>query len=270
MMKNIISCSTHCYNKFSFERALEGIAGVGIEYVEIGAIPGHCEHVRPELLNKEEMLEVKRKIEQYGLKPSSISGHCDLTTQKGVELFKKRIDFAYNIGVNIINTAEGHVKSDEEEESFFCNIREISKYLEERCITACLETHGGILGTSKDLRRTLERIGSERVKVNYDPANLIYFVGKRPEDDIIEIVEHIGHFHIKDKLEGQGVWNFPAVGDGYIDFDLIFDVLYKNNYEGPLSFEIEFVEKGPDTPEEVDQALAKSCEHIKRIMESKK
>lgn len=266
-MKNILSCSTHCYNKFSFERALQGIADAGLNYVEIGAIPGHCDHVRPELLSKEQTREILRKIAGYGLKPSSISGHCNLTSPEGVALFKKRVDFAVEIGVGIVNTAEGQITSADDELRFFENMREIAEYLETRNVIAALETHGGILGTAQDCIRTIRRIGSKYIKINYDPANLIYFAGKRPEDDITDAVEHISHFHIKDKLEGKGVWNFPAIGDGNIDFKELFHILSSNNYAGPLSFEIEFIEKGPQSPEEVDAALRKSVKHVKAIID---
>jgi sugar phosphate isomerase/epimerase len=265
-MKNILGCSTHCYSKFSFERALQGIADTGVKYVEVGAIPGHCDHVKPEEMDKSQMKDVKRKIESYGLKPLSISGHCDLTTQKGVGLFKKRVDLACELEVRTVNTIAGHAESPEEEEAFFDNMKGIIKYLEERNITAAIETHGGIMGLSKDCRKTMERINSEFVRVNYDPANAIYFVGARPEEDIKGIVDYIAHFHIKDKLEGKGVWNFPATGDGYIDFEKLFAVLLRSNYNGPVSFEIEFTPRGPQSPEEVDLAIEKSVRHIIGIM----
>ncbi|MFO7637255.1 MAG: sugar phosphate isomerase/epimerase family protein [Clostridia bacterium] len=266
MMKNILSCSTHCYNRFPFERALKGIAASGLGYVEIGAIPGHCDHVRPEAMSPVQVREALALVAGYGLKPSSISGHCDLTTPGGAELFKKRMDFAVAAGAGIVNTAEGNIQSRDDEESFFRNMKELAAYAKERGLLIALETHGGILGTAKRCIETLDRIGSEHVKINYDPANLIYFEGKDPETDILEAVDHIGHMHIKDQLEGKGVWNFPAIGEGTINFRKLFIILAENGYAGPLSFEIEFVEKGPASPEEVDQALIKSVRHVKSIM----
>jgi sugar phosphate isomerase/epimerase len=89
--------------------------------------------------------------------------------------------------------------------------------------------------------------------------------GLDPQDDIMDIVDYIAHVHIKDKLEGKGVWNFPAIGEGYIDFNNLFDVLYNNNFSGPFSFEIEFIKQGPKTPEEVDLALKKSVKYISQL-----
>ncbi len=260
-----LGCTTNSYCKFPFERALQGIAEAGLKYVEIGAVPIHCEHVKPELMDKKQFKELKAMIEGYGLKPMSISGHCDLATDSGVRLFKKRIDFACEMEVKIVNTAAGSIKTKAEEEKFFENMKTVSRYLEERGITAALECHGGIVGTGKECRKTVERIGSDNVKINYDPANGIFYEGVNPEEDIMDIVDYIAHVHVKDKLEGKGVWNFPAIGDGYIDFGTLFDVLYNNDYHGPFSFEIEFLQQGPKTPEEVDAALKKSVKYITQI-----
>jgi len=264
MLKKL-GCTTGSYCKFSFERALQGIADAGLKYVEIGAVPVHCEHVSPELMDKKQIKELKTIIESYGLKPLSISGHCDLTTDSGVELFKKRIDLAYELEVTIVNTSSGDIKTTEDEERFFKNMKTISRYLEERGITAGLECHGGILGTGMECRKTVERIGSDNVRINYDPANGIYYSGVNPVDDIMDIVDYIVHVHIKDKLEGKGVWNFPAIGDGYIDFPVLFDILYNNDYHGSFSIEIELLEQGPKTPEEVDIALKKSVEYLRQL-----
>ncbi len=260
-----LGCTTGSYSKFPFERALQGIADAGLKYVEIAAVPIYCEHVKPEQMNKQQFKELKAMISGYGIKPLSISGHCNLATDGGAELFKKRIDFACELEVTIVNTSAGDIKTKEDEKRFFQNMESLSAYLKERGITAALECHGGILGTAMECRETVERIGSEHVKVNYDPANGVFYEGVNPADDIMDVVDYIAHVHIKDKLEGKGVWNFPAIGDGYIDFATLFDILYNNNYHGPFSFEIEFVRQGPKTPEEVDMALKKSINYLRQL-----
>jgi Sugar phosphate isomerases/epimerases len=266
-MKNILSCSSHSYSKFSFDRALKGIAESGLKYVEIASIPGHSEHVRPETMTKNEMKEIGKFIEGFGLKATSISGHSNMASAEGTELFKKRLDLADVLGIPFVNTAEGSVKSEEDKINFFKHMREAADYAKSRKIIICLETHGGMLGTSEDCQKTLEIIGRDNVKINYDPANLIYFEGKSPEDDINKAVANIGHFHIKDKLEGKDVWNFPAIGTGYINFEKLFTVLKDAAYQGPLSFELEFIPQGLDTPEEVDEALAYSVKTVRNIID---
>lgn len=260
-----LGCTTGCYSKFPFERALQGIAEAGLKFVEIGAVPVRCEHVKPELMDKKQLKELRCKLEGYGLKALSISGHCDLTDPKGVELFKKRIDLAFAMGIAIVNTSAGKINTKAAEESFFENMDVLSGYLKERGITAALECHGGIVGTGKECRKTIERIASEHVRINYDPADGIFYEGVNPEEDIMDIVDYIAHVHIKDKLEGKSVWNFPAIGEGYVNFEALFDILDNNNYHGPFSLEIEFLKQGPAAPEEVDTALKKSVAYLSRL-----
>jgi len=266
MMKNILSCSSHCYSRYSFDRALAGIVRAGLQYVEVAAVPGHTEHVKPEAMDRKQMREAGRHIRSFGLEISGISGHCNLASSEGTGLFLKRIEFAYENEVKYVISAEGMIKSEGDKDNFFYNMENIASQAGRRGITVCLETHGGILGNADECKKTLERIGSEHVKLNYDPANLIYFEGRRPERDMAKAIAHIGYFHIKDKLEGKGVWNFPAIGDGNIDFKMLLGKLYKNRYDGPLSFEIEFTEKGSGSPEEVDLAVAKSTAYINNVL----
>lgn len=265
-MKSILSCSTHSYHGFRFERALEGIAASGLQHVELGAIPGHTEHVLPEKMGRAEIKALQMTLENFGLSTASISGHCNMATNEGLALFKKRLDLADALGVEYVNTAEGDASTKEAQNAFYANMREAANY--NKRVVICLETHGGILGTSAMCEKTLEIINCDNVKMNYDPANLIYFEGKRPEEDILAAVALIGHFHIKDKLGGKGVWNFPEIGKGDLDFKKLFTALKDGGYAGPLSFELEFTPEGPESPEYVDLALKNSVKHIESIVKS--
>jgi sugar phosphate isomerase/epimerase len=190
-----------------------------------------------------------------------------MASKEGLALFKKRLDLADALGVKYVNTAEGDASTEEAKEAFYTNVREAANY--NKNIFICLETHGGLLGTSEMCKKTLEIIGCENVKMNYDPANLIYFEGKRPEEDIQAAVAFIGHFHIKDKLEGKGVWNFPEIGTGVLDFTKLFTVLKNGGYEGPLSFELEFDStEGVESPEYVDNALKNSVKYVQSVVSS--
>jgi len=248
------------------ERALEGIAASGLKFVELGAIPGHTEHVSPENMLSKDVNALKKLLSDNGLTATSISGHCDMAKKDGLALFMKRLELAESMSIKYINTAKGSVDSKESEEAFYANMREAANYNKELII--CLETHGGLLGTSAIAKKTLEVIGCENVKINYDPANLIFFNDKRPEDDITDAVTLIGHFHIKDKLEGPGVWNFPEIGTGNIDFSKLFSVLKDAGYDGPLSFELEFDGNPSATPEFVDNALKNSANYVKSVAAS--
>jgi sugar phosphate isomerase/epimerase len=188
----------------------------------------------------------------YALTPVSVSGHADLARRAGVEAFKARIAFAATLGVEIVNTGTGHTESAEEEAQFFAFMeKEILPYAAGQGVRIALETHGGLTGTAEDCLRTLQRLNSPWVGINYDPANVIYYRGVRPEADIESIASHVIHVHLKDQGGGQGVDDFPPLGDGDIDFVAILRSLAQVGYSGPFSVELEV--KGVAGPQAEDE-----------------
>ena len=142
-----IGCSTNCYHGFDLETALRGIADAGFQYVELTSVTDYTEHVMPERMTGKDREVLVAKLKDYGLAPMSISGHSDLTSQNGVEIFKHCIDFAQQIGATIVNTGVGEVESREGKGAFFNNIHEIVEYATHAEVTVALETHGGLMGT---------------------------------------------------------------------------------------------------------------------------
>ena len=153
-LKNKIGCSTNSYHEFDLETALKGIAAAGFKYVELTAVKDYTEHVKPEL-------------GKHGLKPMSLSGHSDLTDQSGIELFKKRVDFAHAIGIGVVNTGPGEIETKAGKEKFFDNIFKAAEYAASRDITIALETHGDLLGTGKASAEVIRKIDLPIVRINW-------------------------------------------------------------------------------------------------------
>ena len=263
-MENPIAGNTICYRLFSLERALQGISRNGLKYVELASLPGYCEHFEPQDMSPGDVQAIAKLVDRYHLIPISMSGHCDLGTEEGVAQFQARMEFARDLGMKIINTGTGENTTDAEgQERFYRNIAALAEQAEAWDLVIALETHGDITGKGEACVRTMERIGSDRVRVNYDPANVIYYEGVRPEQDIGVVAKFVAHFHVKDKAnEVLEDFNFPAIGEGIIDFKSIFDTLRQADYQGPYSLEVELDDK-PETPEIVDTAFASSIAYLK-------
>ncbi len=263
-MKAKVGVLTNTYGKFSLDEALKGSAEAGFKYVELLAIPG-TKHIVLEKMGEEEVEKLKEKLKGYGLEPTSVSAHSDLTKKEGVKYIKKAIDFAKSISAGVVNTGAGEADSPEGASAFYENMKELSKYAQEKEIIIGLETHGSILGTGEAGLAVMKRINSDFVRINYDTANVIFYAGVRPEEDIHKIIDYIAHLHLKDKIGGKRVWNFPALGEGEIDFKVIFDALEKKGFSGPMGVEIEFDGTGKETLEEVNQAVKTSYEFLKKF-----
>jgi sugar phosphate isomerase/epimerase len=261
-MANPLAGHTNSYHTYGHDEALRGIAEAGYRYVELSAVPGWTEHVDFDTPPG----EVRKQLESYGLEAVSISGHSDLTTREGLEHGLKAVRWAADYGLPIMNTAVGgHQSADENEAAFLGNIGKLADAAESAGIVVALEIHGDIMASSDVTIPLLEKIGRESVKVNYDTANVEYYSGDRAVDDLPKITPYLAHVHLKDTKGGKGNWDFPAPGDGVVDFARVLSILEGAGYTGPYSVEIEF--RGEPWPplEEVDAAMRRSHEHLTRL-----
>ena len=256
---NPLAGHTNTYHTYGFEEALEGIAAAGYRYVELSAVPGWTEHV--DLSTPP--AEVRGVLERHGLEAVSLSGHSDLTTREGLDHGIAAVLWAAEYGLPIVNTAVGgHQSADENEAAFLGNIAELADAAESAGVVVALEIHGDIMASSDVTIPLIETIGRDSIKVNYDTANVEFYSGDRAVDDLPKITSQLAHVHLKDTAGGKGNWDFPAVGDGTVDFRRVLEILHEAGYSGPYSVEIEF--KGEPWPslEDVNAAMRRSYQHL--------
>ena len=261
------ACCSKVYGEnTSLERAMEGIGRAGIKYIELAAIPGYREHVRPEGMSDKHIELLLKRISQADIEALSISGHSELAEEQGVKIFMERMTFASKAGIKIVNTGPGKTPDGRSKEAFFENMKRISELAEKLDLTVGLEIHGELTANAGACKKTLERINSPQVGINYDTANVIYFSGIKPQDDIRDIASHIVHLHLKDIRGGKGSLDFPVLGEGEVDFAKVFSILDEVHYDGPYCIELELVDvvKG-FTDEDGDEALAESFKFLKGI-----
>ena len=84
-------------------------------------------------------------------------------------------------------------------------------------------------------------------------------------DDLRATAPYLGHVHLKDTAGDKGDWNFPAVGEGYVDFSSILKLLEGEGYAGPFSVEIEFQGEPWPPLAEVDRAMKVSYETLSSL-----
>ena len=95
------------------------------------------------------------------------------------------------------------------------NIEALADAAEAAGVVVALEIHGDIMASGATTRPLMERIGREEIKVNYDTANCEFYGDVAAVDDIAAIAPYLAHCHLKDKIGGARVWNFPAPGEGH-------------------------------------------------------
>ena len=141
-------------------------------------------------------------------------------------------------------------------------IRNLVPELEKLDMNLVLEVHGDH-GTGAVLKEICELVGSDRVLINYDTANAIFYGDVDVVQDFGGCMDRIGYVHIKEKAGGRQEWNFPALGKGYVPFPELFKMMDEADNLSPYSIEIEFTQAGPKDLAEVNQAVMDSAAYLR-------
>lgn len=266
-MNRIVAVNSNCYHGYSIEEAIDGICAAGFHYIELTATKGWTEHVFP-TMSFNYLNSVKDRLENAGLVPFAMSGHTNLMDTERIGDFIANMRLANFFGCDYIvsSIGEAHLKDKAvaSNEEVARHIQNLTPFLEEYDLDLVLENHGEH-ATGQVIKEIVELVGSTRVSVNYDTANVIYFAGVNPLVDLPRCIDRVGYMHIKDKIGGKGEWNFPALGKGAIDFPAILRLLGKAGNDCPLSIEIEFTSAGSKDLAEVNQAVRDSYAYLKGL-----
>lgn len=265
MKKRIIAVNSNCYHGYSIEDAIAGIRDAGFHYIELTATKGWTEHVFPDQ-SFQRLLQVQDLLVENGLIPFAMSGHTNLMDTDRIGDFVNNIRLAHFFGAKYIvsSIGEAHLadKAVASNEVVAEHIRGLLPYLEQYDMILVLEVHGDH-GTGGILRQIAALVDSPRVKVNYDTANAIFYGNVDVVQDAAGCLDAIGYVHLKDKAAGRQEWNFPALGQGYVPFPEVFQMLDDADNLSPYSIEIEFTQAGPRDLAEINQAVKDSAEYLR-------
>ncbi len=261
-MRNRLAGHSNTYHTYDFDQAMTGIVEAGYDAVELSAVLGWTEHVDLDAPQS----ELRQRLVDYGLDLTVLSAHSDLTTPEGVDLGIKAVRWCADYGIPVMNTAiGGHSSQDENQESFLVGITRLAAAADDAGVDVALEIHGDIMATGAKTLPLLERIGHPRIRVAYDTANCEFYGDTAAVDDIALMLPYLSNVHLKDKVGGAGVWDFPGPGAGHVDFAGILQVLEAGGYSGPCSVEIEFQGEPWPPLEEVTAAMARSRSHLNEL-----
>ena len=164
----------------------------------------------------------------------------------------------------VSSIGEAHLKDNTiaSNEVTAARIAKLVPELEKLDMKLVLEVHGDH-GTGAVLNEICGMVGSDRVLINYDTANAIFYGDVDVPSDMRGCLDRIGYVHLKDKAGGRKEWNFPALGKGYVPFPEIFAMMDEADNLSPYSIEIEFTQAGPKDLAEVNQAVMDSAEYLR-------
>lgn len=264
---------TMCYTDFPLDRALRGIAEAGISHVELCASLDSCDHVAPDHLGPGASAKVSRQLDEYGLTAVSLSAHADITTEIGLIAFTSRLQLAADLNIPRIITPlppdrQHHrpdlpLRSGPEVDDLFCgNVLKLADLAEKLGVVLCLETVGYLLSDAEQSLALIRRLDHPNLRINYDPAGLLYFVSDSnpTKDDITVLAPYLDHVHLNDKgSSDMGKYDFRALGEGVVEWGPMLAEMDRVGFSGPASIEIGW-ETTPESPEVVDDAVRRSIQ----------
>lgn len=212
------------FHGYSLDTALEEIAQL-TDYVEPVFITKYDPTLCEEYFNKNNAQMLSNRLEELGLKITSMGSHMDLGQPDSLAVFKKRMEFAKAIGARIILT---NATRKSRETAFYRNMKELAAYAEKLDLVIALENPGDgqdqLLGSGIEGIAVLERLGSDRVRLNYDFSNVFtYSKGKRhPEQELKAVLPYIGQLHLKNVKSQDGAWMVCGIDEGTIDYINLF------------------------------------------------
>ena len=265
------------YARWTLDRALEGIAGAGFSQVGI-VRPLTDGPFYPERATASDYAAFRARIERHGLTPALM--FASRGDGDPAERLRDDVDRLAELGIPYLLVipispapkfpGERPVGEYPSEMVWFTRVEGWLRMIapavrraERRGVTILLKPHGGIAGTGVDLALLVERLGSPAVRVCYDPGNISYYEGVRPEPDLPGVADFVRALCVKDHRGGRANVDFPTPGDGEIDHVAIFRALDAVQFSGPCL--IERID-GLNTPEETDRELARGRAYLERAI----
>ena len=230
---------------------LEVVAAAGIERVEI-SLPA-----------PDRVSELRAALAANRLAVSSVQIPLDVRQDLDLAGLATSFEAIRDLGATYVFTGS---RADENDlANAYRRLRQAGDLAAQAGLTIVLETHPNLAQNGERARQTMEAVAHPNVRINYDTANVHYY--NHGVDSVVELrkaLPYVAALHLKDTLGGFESFEFPALGQGIVDFPAVFGILDEVGFVGPTTLEIEF-ERHPDPEGEFARILRESVDYLRRI-----
>lgn len=187
----------------------------------------------PDYLKEIKKLCVDLHLEIYAVSCTTNFGQKTVDgMEQEIHHLKHWIDIGYYLGAPIVRFFPGspapEIDETEQWRNMIVAIRKCLKYAEKKGVVLAAENHHGYVSTSKDMLKLIKKVKSDWLRICLDTGNYtdIY-------PSIEETINLAAFVHTKlYSLDADGI-------EQKLDYDRIFKILKKGNYNGYLSVEYE-------------------------------
>ncbi len=277
-----LGCQTLPYRALPLSRALEGISKAGYRYVMMYSTHDNKPAFSPSL-SASERAALKRQVQDAGLTPfmSFFGLGKGLTTDDGLKLALAELDLCAEFGIGtVIGTGPWYYVKfpnlpysvrewGKITDTYYGILEKAVRHAEQIGITITLKPHTGITAHAKACMEVVKRLPSERLKICWDAGNVSFYEGIYPDPDLPDLAPHVKAVCIKEHLGGRAVANFPVPGQGQIDHDLMFKILFGAGFDGPIALErIDGTDNAAKMPPElIDERITAARTYLVSVLD---
>jgi sugar phosphate isomerase/epimerase len=268
-----VICSTITLRYLPLDKALEIIAGLGFSEIDLGALPGVCDHV-PYELTSDAVREVADVVNRSGLAVRSVNADVgDLNrpldesgTAERAEHAKRLIELCQSIDSTALvlpNGAQQHDPIVSLEDDLALVASQLST-IQQQCAAAGLELwveapHFFRLCYNLERTEALLQLLPTETGLICDVSHIVAS-GSTPRQFVQLAGDRIRHVHVRDAEVG---YIHHSVGKGQVDFADTVSALREIGYAGKFSLELETRDV---SNEERPQAALQAGQYISSLL----
>ena len=254
-----LAFSTNAFVRFSVFEAVERIAAIGYEGVEILA---DAPHLYAHAVNDSDLKKLAAVLERFDLKVANLNANTAMgyygrtfweplfepslanperaARKWRIDYSKRCIDLARFLGSRNVSITSGRVAPGSDPDTAFKlfteSLEAVLEHAEKAGVRIGIEYEPGLLVERyEELRALLEVMPSPYLGANLDFGHS-HVLGEDPEAVVAGLSSKIFHVHIEDIHARKHYHLIPGLGE--IDFRRLFEVLERHDYDGFATVEL--------------------------------
>jgi fructoselysine 3-epimerase len=275
-----LAFSTNAFVRFSVVEAVEKIAAMGYEGVEILA---DAPHLYPHSVSAADLKKLTAVLKRSGLKVANLNANTamgyygrtfweplfepslanpdDAARRWRVDYSKRCLDLAAIFECRNVSITSGRTVPGSDPETSFRLLREsleeVLEHAEKVGVRVGIEYEPGLLVERyEELQALIAVIASPCLGANLDFGHS-HVLGEDPESVVAGLAARIFHIHIEDIRSRKHYHLIPGLGE--IDFRGIFEILERHGYDGFATVELYTY------PQEPEAAARRSIAYLRGL-----
>jgi len=247
----VLACRLANYQEFA-EAAWTHLPAIGIRHVFLSVPP------------PDQVEATRKRLADHGLTAVVMRGDADLSLPAGVNRLAEQLATCERMGVRYLFLSVK--RRGVEKVVIYERLRQAGDIARKHGVVIALETHPEFGTNSAVQRETMAQVHHPNVRVNFDTGNIHYY--NRDADaptELRKIIDYVATVELKDHRGGFEVWDFPALGQGTVDFPAVLRILREHGYAGPVTMEIEGVQGVRRTRPQIEKDIADSAAYLRSI-----